>query len=188
MRKEVTMHKLLEYICDELEELDRKAGKEGKLSMAEIEYADKLAHIKKSILASEEMWEDSEYSMAGAGSGQSRMMGGSSYRRGGSSRRGGGGSSREGGGSSREGSSYEGGSSREGGSSYEEGGSSREGSSSYARGRGRNARRDSRGRYSSEYSMDSEEMVEQLRELMQDAPDQQTRQEFQKFIQKIEQM
>lgn len=174
------MHKLMEYICDELEELDRKAGKEGKLSMAEIEYADKLAHIKKSILTSEEMWDDSEYSMAGAGSGQSRMMGGgSSYRRGG-------GSSRRGGGSSREGSSREGGgSSREGGSSYEGGGGS-----SYARGRGRNARRDSMGRYSSDgYSMGgSEELVEELRDLMQDAPDDRTRQEFQKFIQKLEQM
>lgn len=178
------MHKLMEYICDELDELDRKAGKEGKLSMAEIEYADKLAHIKKSILTSEEMWDDSEYSMAGAGSGQSRMMGGgSSYRRGG----GGGGSSRRGGGSSREGSSREGGggSSREGGSSYEGGGGS-----SYARGRGRNARRDSMGRYSSEgYSMGgNEEMVQELREIMQDAPDEQTRMEFQRFIQKIEQM
>ena len=30
------MHKLIEYICDELEELERKADKEGKLSMAEI--------------------------------------------------------------------------------------------------------------------------------------------------------
>lgn len=71
------MHKLMEYICKELEELERKADKEGKLSMAEIEYADKLAHMKKNLLKAEEMWEDSEYSMEGGGS----YMGGS-YARG----------------------------------------------------------------------------------------------------------
>lgn len=57
---------------------------------------------------------------------------------------------------------------------------------SYARGR-TNARRDSMGRYSSTYSRDGG-MVEELRELMEDAPDEQTRQEFQKFIRKIETM
>ena len=154
------MHKLMEYVCDELKELERKADKEGKLTMAEIEYADKLAHIKKSLLSADEMWEDSEYSMAG---------GGNSSRRGSSSRM----SSRRGG---RSNNSYEGGSY----GSYEgEGGS-------YARGRGRSSRRDSMGRYSREEG--SEMMVEELRELMQDAPDEQTRMEFQKFIQKIEQM
>ena len=50
-------------------------------------------------------------------------------------------------------------------------------------------RRDSRGRYSSrrDYSRDGG-MVEELRELMQDAPDERTRQEFQRFITKIESM
>lgn len=57
------MHKLMEYVCNELEELERKADKEGKLSMSEIEYADTLARMKKNILKSEEMWENSEYSM-----------------------------------------------------------------------------------------------------------------------------
>lgn len=58
---------------------------------------------------------------------------------------------------------------------------------SYARSR-RNARRDSMGRYSGDgYSRDGG-MVEELRELMQDAPDERTRQEFQRFIQKIESM
>ena len=70
------------------------------------------------------------------------------------------------------------------GGSYNYGGS-------YAdnRGRGAQANRDSRGRYSSErgYSRD-ENMIMELRELMQDAPDERTRMEFQKFIQKIEQM
>lgn len=52
------------------------------------------------------------------------------------------------------------------------------------RGRGRNARRDSMGRYSS----DSRMMVDELRELMNDAPDERTRMEFKRFIEKMEQM
>jgi hypothetical protein len=57
---------------------------------------------------------------------------------------------------------------------------------SYAR--GRNAKRDSMGRYSRNgYSRDSE-MVSELREMMETAPDERTRQEFQRFITKIESM
>lgn len=135
------MHKLMEYICDELEELERKAEKEGKLSMAEIQYVDTLAHAKKNLLKADEMWEESEYSMDGDRS----MRGGNSYR-------------------------YEGG-------------------RSYARGRGRNARRDRMGRYSSNgYSMAGDEMIDELRGLMQEAPDEQTRMEFQRFISKMEKM
>ena len=155
------MHKLMEYVCDELEELERKADKEGKLSMAEMQYVDLLAHTKKNLLKSEEMMgEDDEYSMDGGSYARGRSYDGGSYARNG---RGG----------------NQGNSSRR--SSYEMGGS-------YAR--GRNARRDSMGRYSREqgYSGDSEEMVEELRELMEQAPDDRTKQEFQKFIQKIEQM
>lgn len=79
--------------------------------------------------------------------------------------------------------SYEGGSMRGSyrGGSYEDG-------RSYARGRGRNARRDSMGRYSSEGYSRNEDMVMQIRELMDDAPDERTRQEFQRFIQKLESM
>lgn len=64
------------------------------------------------------------------------------------------------------------------------------GGGSYARGRGRNARRDSMGRYSREggYSQAADDMIQDLRELMEDAPDERTRQEFQRFIQKMEQM
>ena len=72
----------------------------------------------------------------------------------------------------------------EGGSSYDDGGSYRGRSYSMRRGRGPGARRDSMGRYSS----DNQEMVSQLQTLMEDAPDEQTRMEFQKFIQKMEQM
>lgn len=70
----------------------------------------------------------------------------------------------------------------EGVGSYKRDGSMR----SYARGRGRNARRDSMGRYSgAERDMDS--MVEELREMMPDLPEEKKR-EVQKFIQKVEQM
>jgi hypothetical protein len=61
------MHKLIEYICDELEELERKADKDGKLSMAEVQYMDTLAHAKKNLLKGDEMM-DGEYSMAMDGS------------------------------------------------------------------------------------------------------------------------
>lgn len=71
---------------------------------------------------------------------------------------------------------------------------------SYARGRGRNARRDSRGRYAREggsyrggsyrsYARDGgkEEFVEQLREMMDDAPDEQTRQSIERMVKQMEQ-
>lgn len=54
---------------------------------------------------------------------------------------------------------------------------------SYARGR----RRDSMGRYSSRYSGNND-MVAELRDLMEDAPDERVRGEFQRFISKIENM
>lgn len=54
---------------------------------------------------------------------------------------------------------------------------------SYARGR-MNARRDSMGRY----SRDNKMMVDELRELMHEAPDERTKAEFRKFISKMEQM
>ena len=82
--------------------------------------------------------------------------------------------------------SYRGG--RNGRGSYNNG-------NSYARGRGRNARRDSMGRYSSTnggsyengYSRNGD-IASELRELMMDAPDEQTRMEYQKVINKLEQM
>ena len=54
------MHKLLEYVCDELEELERKADKNGKLSMQEMQYVDTLAHTKKNLMKAEEMSEEIE--------------------------------------------------------------------------------------------------------------------------------
>ena len=62
------------------------------------------------------------------------------------------------------------------------------GTDNYRRGystrRGRmNAKRDSMGRYSRANDM----MIDELRELMDDAPDEQSRMEFERFIQKMEQ-
>ena len=140
------MHKLMEYVCDELEELERKSDK-GKLSMAETEYADMLTRIKKNLLKTDEMMGEGEFSMA-IDPYRSYARGDRSYRR-----------------------------------------SNRNNDMSYARGRGRNANRDAMGRYSSDgYSMDAEDMVEQLRDMMEDAPDEMTRKEFEKFIRKMEQM
>lgn len=143
------MHKLMEYVCSEMEELERKADKDGKLSMAEMQYLDTLAHTKKNLLKADEMWEESEYSEAMDGRD-------TSYRR-----------------------SY----ARDGrGTSYRYD----DGTMAMARGRRGNVRRDSMGRYSR--AEGTEMMVDELKDLMQDAPDEQTRMEFRKFIQKIEQM
>lgn len=136
------MHKLMDYICDEMSDLERKAEKDGKLSMAEVQYLDTLAHTKKNLLKADEMSEE----------GYSGMMYPRYY-----------------------------GDDRMDGTSYRDG-------RSYARGR-RNARRDSMGRYSSRgYSMANEDMVEELHTLMEKAPDEMTKREFKKFIDRIETM
>lgn len=139
------MHKLVDFICSEIDDLERKVGNEGKLSMTEIEYADKLAHLKKNLLKGEEMMEEDGYSNTG------------DYSNRGYSRR------------------------------YDD---NMNYNSRYSRARGRtNARRDSMGRYSrGRYSMADDEMMSELRELMQDAPDDRTRKEFQTFIDKLERM
>ncbi len=59
---------------------------------------------------------------------------------------------------------------------------------SNARGRGRNAKRDSMGRYSSERGYSRNEMVDTLHDLMESAPDDRTRQELQRFISKMQSM
>lgn len=64
------------------------------------------------------------------------------------------------------------------------GGSRRGGANQY----GSYARRNSRGRYSNEgYSM-ADGIAEELRGLMQEAPDQQTRQDIQRIVSRLEQM
>lgn len=140
------MDKLINFVCDELEDLERKVSKDGKLSMAEVQYMDTLAHAKKNLMKGEEMSEE----------GYSGMMYPRYY-----------GDDRMDGRSYADGRSYEG--------------------RSYARGRGR--RRDSMGRYSSRgYSMAADDMMDELRELMEKAPDDMTKREFKKFIDKIETM
>lgn len=136
------MHKMMEFVCKELEDIERKADKDGKLSMAEVQYADMLTNMKKNMLKADEMMGEGEFSMAGGSYRGSYARGDNRYNR-----------------------------------SYDD--------MSYGRGR----KRDSMGRYSRNgYSRDNEEMVEQLRDLMEDAPDEQTRKEFEKFIRKVEQM
>lgn len=93
-----------------------------------------------------------------------------------------------------DGGSYRGGSYR---NSYRDGGYNDGGS--YARGRGRNAKRDSMGRYSRDggsyryggmrgYSRsdDRGEYIDNLREMMETAPDDNTRQSIQRMIQQME--
>lgn len=141
------MHKLMTYICDELDELERKADK-GKLSMAELQYVDLLAHAKKNLLTADAMMdtEDNGYS----------------------------------------------------------------GDYSYARGRGRNARRDSRGRYSNEGNYDmtnmggsyrggsyareggysraeaKEEIIMELHDMERNANDDESRQMIRRWIKQAE--
>lgn len=153
------MHKLIDYICDELEQLERKADK-GKLSMSEIQYMDVLAHAKKNLLTGEAMMESEEYSMEG-GMSNARGRGRNAKRdsMGRYSSRGG---------------SYEGGSYDDYDMSMERGGGNRGGN----RGGGRS---NARG-----YSRDSEELVETLRELEMDTRDEETRRMIQKFIKQAE--
>ena len=53
------MDKLINYVCDELEELEKKAEKGG-LSSSEVQYADTLAHLKKNLLKGEELYDEME--------------------------------------------------------------------------------------------------------------------------------
>lgn len=161
MDYEKELYELCEKIKEEIGEANEKIKKAGgKLSAGDVDYIDKLTHTLKSIKAVVAMMEDEEDDYSG------RM----SYARGG------------------RGGSYRGGSYR-GGSSYDDG---MMGGGSYARGdnrgRGSNARRDSMGRYSrmDGYSRHGDS-VELLREAMEEAPDDRTRMEIQRLIEKMEQ-
>jgi hypothetical protein len=69
--------------------------------------------------------------------------------------------------------------------SYTDGGSYRNSyRSSYARGRGQ--RRDSMGRYSGERGYSRSDLADKMRDLMIDAPDDRTRQEMQRMVEKLE--
>lgn len=130
-------HELCDYIKDELTEINRKAAS-GKLSMQEIEYADKLAHMKKSLLTVDAMENPDEYGYND---------------------------------------NYNG--------NYNSNYSDRMGYGA----RGRSARRDSRGRYmegSRVYRDD--DMMAELRELMEKAPNEQVRRKYREFISEMESM
>ena len=157
MDYEKELHELCETIKEEIAEANKKIKNAvGKLSAGDVEYIDKLTHSLKSIKAVLSMMEDEEEDEY-----SSRYP--MSYR----------------------GRSYRGGSYR-----YDDGMMDGEGRS-YARdgrGRGSNAQRDSRGRYSSRmdgYSRHGD-VVESLREVMEEAPDERTRQEIQRLIEKME--
>ena len=128
------MHKIYEYICDELKDIEKKVESGQTLSMNELEYANKLVDMKKNILKIDMLEEGSEYSNAMDGRYDNM--------------------------------SYRGG--------------------SYARGRGRNARRDAMGRYSSGgYSRAEDDFMEDLRMLMDSAPDDHKRQKLQKLMNEL---
>lgn len=59
---------------------------------------------------------------------------------------------------------------------------------SHSRGRGKYAKRDSMGRYSSESGYSRNSMIDELEDLMDKAPDERTRQEFQRMINKMQSM
>lgn len=136
------------------EELE-EYGKKDKLDVGGLEIVDKLAHTIKNLDKIIESYEDDDYSGAYYDG---------SYE--GTGNMGGGSYDR----------SYEGGTSRR--NSY------RGGRYSMARGRGRNARRDSMGRYSKDGRM----MAQELRELMEDAPNDSIKMEIQRLAQKVESM
>lgn len=53
------MHKLCEYLTDEMHELEDKVANGHKLSSSELQYLDTLAHSRKNILKGDEMEEES---------------------------------------------------------------------------------------------------------------------------------
>ncbi len=158
------LHELCETISREIAEANEKIRSSGgKLTGGDYETIDKLTHSLKSIKAVIAMMEDEGGSYADGGSYEGSYDGGNM-----------GGSYRY----SREGGSYRGGSYNGNGGSYR---------GSYARGRGSNARRDSMGRYSSRGYSRAGDLVDQLHELMQDAPNENIKREMQKLAEKIEQ-
>ena len=154
------MHKIIEFVCDELKDLEHKVEKEGSLSQKDFDYLKDLTEVKKDLLKTQMLEEESEYSNA---------MGGGSYR------------------------GYSRGYDMMGGGSYADDmgysraeafvrpdGSYRGEDMSYARGRGRGARRDSMGRYSSAGSE-----AEELRRMLGRIPDENTRREMEKIIDRM---
>lgn len=153
------MHELYELKEMLMKELE-EYGRKGEMSAGSLEIVDKLSHAVKNLCKIIEAAEEEE-------EGYSRR-GGSYYYEGGQ------------GGNTNTARMGRGGSG--GGSSYARGG---------GRGRGRNARRDSMGRYSRNggtYYRNADELVEQLEDLMEDAPNEQIKQRMGQLVQELEQM
>ena len=152
------VYELKDMLCEELEEY----GKKDKLDVSGLEIVDKLAHTIKNLDKIIETYEeDDEYSGYYGGSYDGSYEGGNQ-------------------GGNMGGGSYAKRYSRERGG--------RGGSYAMARGdgrgRGSNARRDSMGRY----SRDGRMMAQELRDLMEDAPNEHIKMEMKKLIQKVENM
>ena len=75
------MHKLMEYVCDELMELEKKVAKEGQLSMQDVQLLDTLSHTKKNLMKCEEM-EGQSYAGGSYRGSYGMMYDGGSYARG----------------------------------------------------------------------------------------------------------
>lgn len=166
------MHKLMEVVCNELEDLERKVAKEGNISRTDLDDALKLAKLKKTILEADMLSEESEYSNA---------MNGGYSRRGGYAMRG----SYADGRSYMDGSYADGGYSSDGNYVRPDGSYRREiVDSSYARGRGAGAKRDSMGRY----SRSSDQTIQEVRMLLNRTDDEQARQELSKLVDRLESM
>ena len=153
------LYTMCEYLEKDLEKMnDKVRSANGTINSETLSYIDKLTHAIKSIKTTIAMAEAEER--------------GESYGRGSSY-----GYGYEHGRDGRSYGSYDGGSY----DSYD----SYDGMSN-ARGRGRNAKRDSMGRYSSErgYSRDDtkKDMMKQLSDIMQNAPDERTRSELANFM------
>lgn len=60
------MHKIMEYVCKEMEDLEKKIEKNGGLNLSDMQYLDTLAHTKKNLLKVEEMGEEKQESYRGS--------------------------------------------------------------------------------------------------------------------------
>jgi len=58
------MHKLMNYVCDELDTLEKKVEKSGDLSMTEVSYMGDLLEAKKDLLKIDEMENGASYDMS----------------------------------------------------------------------------------------------------------------------------
>lgn len=157
-----SLHELCETLSREIEKANAKIRKaNGELTAGDIEYIDKLTHSLKSVKATIAMLE-AEDGGSYDYSGRRRYSRDSrSYRR-----------------------SYD--DSYDG--SYDDDTMYDDMAHDGSYGRGRYAKRDSMGRYSRDGYSRHANMVEELKDLMKDAPDDRTRKEMERLVNKMENM